>query len=276
MISLSVNHDDISETETHLDIDKFNDEVLLASPTPTTSQPQPSDFVEYFEDAAKKGDSVVAVFMSDHLSGTLGCALSVARQIKQKFSDFICTIIDSTLSCEPEKYSVLSAVSARDAGKSHDEIALAAKTSVLRSRIMFVPEDLNFLVGGGRLKAPAAFVANKLQIFPIISTVDGDATSIKKVRTKAKSLSKMFEIFAEDVSKSDFVRASIQYAGKKTDDLLTLKAKVEDYLGFEVPVASVSPVVSVHVGPSVGLAYECRRQIERKVNENTTQISFAL
>lgn len=275
VVSLSVHHDGVSEVESEMELDAFNSKLgTYTDVLPTSSQPEVGSFLQYFEKCAEAGDSVVAVFISQKLSGTLDTALQSVEMVKKKFADFRCTIIDSFAACGPEIYPVIKAAEARDSGASHDVIALQTSQVVQRSRIMFIPDDLRFLVLGGRLAQPAAFVASKLKIFPIISTVDGHAVSIHKVRTASKSIDKMLSIFEDDALKHGLKNVIVQYAGEKTEHLYDIKRRVEAFVKRSVDMVSVSPVVSVHVGPSIGVAYECCEEIAGKFTDKATPIAY--
>ena len=260
-----------------MDFNEFNAHLASrAENLPTSSQPSIASYEHYFEHAAKKGDSVVGVFMSDVLSSSLEGAIMAARTVKDKFKDFQVRIVDSFAACGPQMASILEAVSARDAGYSLDEIANAASSAVTRSRIMFTPSDLRYLVLGGRLNSVSAKVASKLKIFPIITTIDGAATTLAKIRTKQKADDKMFEVFAEDVKEHGLKYVVVHYAGEKTKELKDFKKRVQDFVGDKVKTVSVSPVISVHSGPAIGIAYECERPISGKFTGAIPQLVYSV
>ena len=277
VVSLSVNYDGKTCLDVDMDFDDFNAHLASrAENLPTSSQPSIASYEQYFENAAKKGDSVVGIFMSNVLSSSFEGALMAARSVKSKFKDFECRIIDSFCACGPQMASIVEASKKREEGASLEDVALAAKNAVTRSRIMFTPDDLRFLVLGGRLNAVTAKVASRLKIFPIITTVDGGATTLAKIRTKQKADDKMFEVFAEDAKKFGLRYVVVHYAGEKTKELKDFKKRVADFLGEKVKTVSVSPVISVHSGPAIGIAYECEREIEGKFSGKVPQIIYSV
>ena len=277
VVSLSVNYDGKNCLDVDMDFNEFNAHLASrAENLPTSSQPSIASYEHYFEHAAKKGDSVVGVFMSDVLSSSLEGAIMAARTVKDKFKDFQVRIVDSFAACGPQMASILEAVSARDAGYSLDEVANAAGSAVVRSRIMFTPSDLRYLVLGGRLNSVSAKVASKLKIFPIITTIDGSATTLAKIRTKQKADDKMFEVFAEDVKEHGLKYVVVHYAGEKTKELKDFKKRVQDFVGDKVKTVSVSPVISVHSGPAIGIAYECERPISGKFTGAIPQLVYSV
>ena len=57
----------------------------------------------------------------------------------------------------------------------------------------------------------------------------------------------------------------MHYIGSSEDAEKWAREKVEPYLGRPVRVLPVSPVVGLHVGPAMGIAYECERPLEGKL-----------
>lgn len=277
VIPLSVQYDGKIELDTEMDLDAFNDSLAERGDNlPKSSMPSIASFEEYFTKVAEAGDSVVGVFISRKLSSSIEGALMAAKAVKQKFAEFECRLIDSHAACGPQMASVIDACEVRDKGGTLDEVARAAETAVKNSRIMFTPADLRFLVLGGRLSSISAKAASLLKIYPIITTIDGKAEAFVKVRTKQKADDKMFSIFKEDVESHGLKYCVVQYAGKKTEELFEFAKRVNELVGREVPIVSVSPVISTHVGPSIGVSYECLEALRNKFTVDYPEITFAV
>ncbi len=277
IISLSVNRDGKSELETEMSLDEFNDKLeSYHDNTPTSSQSSGALFDKYFEKAAKSGDSVIGVFLSSKLSSTFDCAYQSAVNTKTKYPAFECFLIDSASACGPQFFSILDAVEARDGGSGAFEVAKCAAKAVEKTRIMFVPQDLKFLISGGRLNSVAGLLAGKLRIFPIITTIDGKACAMQKVRTKKKALREMFEIANKDASLHEMKRLVVHFAGKLNDEYRKFAQSVIQHFDLDCDITSVIPVISVHAGPAVGIAYECKEKIEGKFKAEVPQILYSI
>ena len=278
VVSLSVNYDGKNELDTEMDMRAFNDSLAGRSNNlPHSSQPAISDFEAYFENCARAGDCVVGVFMSSALSSTIEGAIMAAKSVKRKFKEFECMLVDSFAACGPELFALQDALFARDEKQDLFQVANAARTGTLCSRIMFCPTDLKFLVTGGRLSKVSAKVASTLKIFPIITTIDGRAEAFLKVRSKTKAHDKMFDVFAADVKSFGLKRVIVQYAGKKCDDLEKFVSRVKDFVGgLEVKIESVSPVISVHSGPAIGISYECFEPLKNRVTSPSPKLVYTI
>ena len=86
---------------------------------PTTSQPSPELFENFFTEAAAAGDEVIGIFLSHELSGTYQCAKLAADMVN---ADNI-LFVDSENVCLSEALLVRLAVHLRDSGKNAGQIA---------------------------------------------------------------------------------------------------------------------------------------------------------
>lgn len=69
-------------------------------------------------------------------------------------------------------------------GKSFDEVVATIKASRRKRRIIFVPENLDYLHKGGRIGGAATLLGNMLKITPILTVKDAQADVYQTVRTK--------------------------------------------------------------------------------------------
>ena len=115
---------------------------LKASATlPKTSAPEPSLYFPIFEDAKKKGESVVVVAPTSKASGTVRSAQTAA----QEFPGLDVRVVDTlTVSCNLGSL-VLVADDMAKAGKSADEIVAKLNELVPRGRLYFVVVTLDYL-----------------------------------------------------------------------------------------------------------------------------------
>lgn len=266
VISLYVNRDGKEYRDASMDLDAFYADIYdMVDDIPTSSQPSQYEYETMFEDAARAHDEVLGIFISTGLSGTYSGALRAARAVKSRNLDFQCTLIDSTSCGYDEASLVLDAARIRNKGGNMGACVRAAMAGMRSSRFLFTPETLTFLQKGGRIGGAAALVGNLIQLAPVLTVRDGCATTFAKVRTRKKALDKIFQTFEQDVCAHGLVRAVVHYIGDKTPALEWAHEVVEPYLGRSVDVLPVSPVIGLHVGPAVGIAYECKRPVEGKL-----------
>lgn len=273
--SLYVHHNGQEYVDADMDVDKFYSGLAdMLDNIPTSSQPSQQTFRDIFENAACAGDNVLCIFISQLMSGTLQGAMRAAQDCKLIHPDFRCIFVDSTTNSADEGFAVLDAADARDAGKNLDECALAALLAIKCSRFLFAPETLEFLKAGGRIGAAAALLGNLLQIVPILTVSNGEAKAFAPTRTKKKAAAKMAATLQEDIEAHGLKRVVVHYIGNAEPAQKWAKEVIEPLVGRAVPVLPVSPVIGVHTGPSIGVAYECNSALDGKFSGSITELLF--
>ncbi|MDO4589948.1 MAG: DegV family protein [Slackia sp.] len=268
VISLYVNEGGIEHVDAAMDLDAFYARIAtMADDIPTSSQPSQQDFERYFEQAAHDGDAVVGVFISSKMSGTFEGAVRAARAVRSRIPGFTAAFVDSCSTGWDQAYCALAAARAARAGEPLERCAQAAADAVVRTRFLFAPTDLTFLKKGGRIGAAKALLGNLVHIVPVLTVRDGMPVDVAKARTQKKAIARAFEMFVSDVETKGLVDAVVHYIGSSDDAVAWARESVEPYLGRRVRVLPVSPVVGLHVGPAMGIAYTCERPLDGKLTE---------
>ena len=178
---------------------------------------------------------------------------------------FSYALVDSSSCGYDEAWPVFDAVAARTAGEDLEGCTRAVLKGIESTRFLFTPETLTFLQKGGRIGNAAALLGNLIQLSPVLTVSDGKATTLAKVRTRKKALEKILATFKDDVEKHGLKNVVVHYIGDKTPAVAWAHEVVEPLLGRTVPVLPVSPVIGLHVGPAVGIAYECASALAGKL-----------
>lgn len=276
VVTLYVNHNGVEYADATMDVDAFYADIYdMIDNIPTSSQPSQLELEGVFEAAATAGHEVLGIFMSSQLSGTFEGALRAARAVKARNIDFNYRIIDSASCGYDEAWPVLNAAEARDAGGSLDECAQAVLDGMESTRFLFSPETLTFLQKGGRIGRASALVGNLIQLVPILTVLDGVATPCAKVHARKKALVKMVSLFKDDVERLGLRNVMVHYIGDKAPAVEWAHEVIEPLVGHAVQVLPVSPVIGTHVGPAVGIAYECNHALSGKLTSPAKARLFA-
>ena len=113
-----------------------------------------------------------------------------------------------------------------------------------------------------------------MHIVPVLTVRDGLPVDIAKARTQKKAIAQAFDRFKADVESKGLKDAVVHYIGSPDDAIEWARSKVEPFLGRSVRVLPVSPVVGLHVGPAMGIAYTCERPLDGKLTETPDLVSF--
>jgi DegV family protein with EDD domain len=226
---------------------------LKASTTlPKTAAPEPSLYFPIFEEARKRGESVIVVAPTGKASGTVRSAETAA----QDFSDVnICVVDTQTVSCNLGSL-VLMADDMAKAGKSADEIVTMLHEMIPRGRLYFVVDTLEYLAKGGRIGGAKKLLAELLEIKPILQVKDGQVEPFEQQRTKKRALARLMEVAVESCQKGDDAHLCVlQVAAENEAESLVeeLKSKIPV---SNIPIYELPPAIVVHAGPrAMGLGF---------------------
>ncbi len=275
VVTLYVNRDGVEYEDATMDLDAFYKDIYdMIDNIPTSSQPSQAQLEEVFEKIAQDGDELLGIFMSSKMSGTFDGALRSARSVAARNAGFKFAIVDSTSNSFDEGLVVLQAVAARDEGKSLEECAKVAEQAISCTRFLFTPESLTFLKKGGRIGGAAALLGNLIQLAPVLTVRDSEATTFAKVRTRKKALNAIISQLKEDIDAHGLRDIVVHYIGDKTPAVEWARDVIEPLVGHEVNVIPVSPVIGLHVGPSVGIAYQCVQTIAGKLTNPKVELVY--
>ncbi|NIM95307.1 MAG: DegV family EDD domain-containing protein [Anaerolineales bacterium] len=238
--------------EVDITADEFYKRLQTSDEVPTTSQATIASFLELFEPHVKVGNPIVAILVSDELSGTIQSAV----QAKESFPGAIIEIIDSRSIAMAMGFQVLAAARAAEEGRSFNEVVDVAEQAKDRTGVVFVVDTLEYLHKGGRIGGAANLLGTALSLKPLLQVNDGIVDSLERVRTKAKACDRLIDIIDERVSDQQPVRIAALHAAS-LDEAEALLDKTKDRCNpDELMITDVGPVVGTHAGPgTVGIAY---------------------
>ena len=258
--TLYVNRDGKEYPDATMDIDAFYADIYdMVNNIPTSSQPSQMDFIKMFSHIANCNDTLLGVFGSSGLTGTYEGALVAAREVKKKIPHFNFALIDSRSCGFDEAFPVIEASNCVNAQKTLNQCIESTVKSIQSTRFLFTPENLTFLHKGGRIGNAATLIGNLIQLAPVISVVEGKAVMVDKARSQKKALDRILVDLKNDIERYGLKRIVVHYIGDKAPALAWAKEKVEPLVEKCVKVLPVSPVIGLHVGPAVGVVYECER-----------------
>lgn len=219
---------------------------LKASPTlPKTAAPEPSLYFPIFEEARKKGESVVVVAPTGKASGTVRSAQTAAMN----FPELDVRVVDTlTISCNLGSLVLLADDMAK-AGASADEIVAKLNNTIPRGRIYFLVDTLEYLAKGGRIGGAKKLLAELLEIKPILQVRDGQVEPFEQQRTKKRALARLVEVVTEQCKGGDEAHLCvIQVEAEKEAQALVDELKSKVFVS-DIPIYELPPAIVVHAGP---------------------------
>jgi DegV family protein with EDD domain len=261
VVSLSVTEPDgTTAREVDLDWSRFYARMDASPVLPTSSQPPPGEFEEVFEAAAARGEDVVGVFISSRLSGTCSGARTAAEMVVARHPGMRIETVDSRTLAMALALIVRKAALEARRGATADEVAAVAREAARRARWLVLPTGLDNLRKGGRIGGAAALLGTALRITPIITIQDGAVELLAKVRTRHKALTEAIELFSEETGRLGLDEVAVQHI-EEPEEARTVVDMLAECCSVRPEIYPVGPVVGVHVGPGVGIAYLTARPI---------------
>lgn len=254
-VSLSVSFEHGNYRENQISNEFFFSEIDKIDEIPKSSQPAIQEIYDAFEKNVLQGHPVVGVFISAGLSGTYETACLVKKQLLDKYPDADIEVINSGSTCMQMGFQVLAGAQKAQAGASFEQVVAAIMDVRDKSKIIFAPKTLEYLKKGGRIGAAGALIGSLLQIFPILTVVDGKVVVERKVRTKKKIIETLIDICCKDIEKYGLGKIGIQHINN-TEQAVMLAEIMEEKTGAKIDIFDIGPVVGAHVGPgAIGMSY---------------------
>lgn len=231
---------------------QFYERLQTAKVMPSTSQPSVADFEVLFRSLHQQGYDILAILISEDLSGTV----SSATQAKKMLPEANIEIINSKSLAMALGFLVLAAARAANQGANLQD----CKRLVLDARdkvgVIFVLDTLEFLHRGGRIGGAKRFVGTLLNVKPVLAIQDGLVVPLDSVRTEKKALEKIVELIEERTHGHNNIRLATLHANNPETAQFILDKAIEKIPAVEQVFSEVSPVIGTHAGPgAVGLAY---------------------
>jgi len=237
--------DESYHDDKELDTATFLSKLKASSTLPKTAAPEPALYFPIFEEAGKRGESVVVVAPTSKASGTVR-SVEIAAQ---EFPDVDVRIVDTmTLSCNLASL-VLVADDMAKAGRSADEIVARLNDMIPRGRLYFLVDTLEYLAKGGRIGGAKKLLAELLEIKPILQVRNGQVEAFEQQRTKKRALARLVEVVTESCPGGDEAHLCVlQVEAEKEAQALVeeLKSKVPV---ANIPIYELPPAIVVHAGP---------------------------
>ena len=231
---------------------EFYERLETAKIMPSTSQPSVADFEVLFRSLHNDGYEILALLLSEDLSGTV----SSATQAKKLLPEATIEIVNTKTLAMALGFIVLAAARAANQGASLAECKKIAIEASGKCGVIFVVDTLEFLHRGGRIGAAKRFMGSLLNVKPVLAIEGGLIVPLDSVRTQKKALERIIEIIQERTEGHKTVRLATLHANNLATAEKILAEASSRINPIEQILAEVSPVIGTHAGPgAIGLAY---------------------
>lgn len=262
VVTLYIVEPDQITRDVDVDPEKFYERIARASELPTTSQPTVDDFASAFRARVEQGLDVLAVLVSEKMSGTIGSARIAADRVREEFAHARIEILDTEANTMQEGMVVLAAAKLAKLGHSIEECISAGMETIRRTRFLFSPETLDNLRKGGRIGRAKAFVGGMLNVKPILTVEKGEAAEFGKARSVEKARVAIAEKLKSDIEEFGLRQIYIQHIGAREAAEKFARDHIAPIVGYMPMILPTSSIAGVHVGITGScITYECEQPI---------------
>ncbi len=224
--------------------DEFYELLTSSEEFPKTAQPSPQDYVDLFEDAKEKGDSVVYLSLSSALSGTFQSA-TLAKSMVEYDEIYLVDTLSATRAIR-----IMAEYACKLREEGNDAATIAAELENFKSRVVIYAalDTLEYLSKGGRLNKAAAAVGELANLKPIITvTPEGTMAVPAKALGRNKAISTLTKMITEKQIDTTFPIYSLYAVGEENTEKLEQKLGKE---GIRVTKRlQLGPTIGCHIGP---------------------------
>src|SRR5258707_5641266 len=215
-----------------------------ATAHPTTSQPSPGRFAEIYGSLLEDHDDVVAIHISEKLSGTVASA----RQAADMTDPRRVHVIDSEV--VSMSLGLITLVASSLAAQDLDAAAIESRVVAMSPHLhtYFSVATLEFLRRGGRIGRASALLGSVLQVKPVLCIRDGLVTPLERVRTFDRALNRVIEL-TRALDKGKGVCIIVGHADAESD--AERVARELKPIADTLMIQPLGPVVGAHAGPGV-------------------------
>jgi uncharacterized protein len=223
---------------------------ILAESTdhPKTAQVNEKSFINLYSHLASHYDSIIAVHLSDKLSGTFNSSNKAAQSISREFGKPI-TVIDSKNISGGLGLLILRTARAIESGYSHEEIVNMIPHWIKSLRIFVSVSTMKYLVRGGRVSAFKGLIAKLLNVNPIL-TIDesGKVVVFDKAFNNRASMESVMKHITK-VIRGTTVWNYVVLHCNNPEAASWYTEKLKSLTGASpVSVLNISPVIGAHAG----------------------------
>lgn len=222
---------------------------------PMTAQPSPQEFLDIFEDAKEKGDSLVYLSLSSGLSGTFQSA-TLAKNMAEYDEIYL---VDTLSATRAIRIMAEYACKLRGEGKTAAEIA--AELEEFKSRVVIYAalDTLEYLYKGGRLSKAAAAVGELANLKPIITVNEEGKMGVPaKALGRNKAIASLVKMITEKGIDTSFPAYSLFACGEENTEKLEQKLETA---GISVTKRlQIGATIGCHIGPGAyGLVFVTKK-----------------
>jgi DegV family protein with EDD domain len=223
---------------------------------PTTSGSSPDPYLEAYEKASKKAESIVCITEPSGFSAMFNSARLAMEMARTTLGGVAIEVIECATAAAGLGLVTLAAARAAASGKALKEVIDITKYIMFRVSLFAMLDTLHYLVKGGRVPQAAALVNSVLQIKPVFTLNRGEAHTVALSRTVEGAMKHILRMMEQKAVRGQPLHVVVMHANA-IDRALELRNRISaQFECSELFITEFTPVMGVHTGPGlVGVAF---------------------
>ena len=234
----------------------FYQQLRQATKLPTTSAPAPSAFLEAYQRAAARAESVLCLTLHPNLSNLHNTSQQAVQMALRELPGVRIVSVPCPAVAAGQGLLAIEAGVAAQQGMGLDE--LVAYTAKLAPQVEFfaMVDTLEYLAKGGRVPRAAALLGDFIHLKPILTANEGKVYRLSLARSKDNAINKMLRLMEERNPEKRPIRALVMHADA-AQEAIRFQAQIVARFPWELmEEVQFTPVMGAHSGPGVlGVAF---------------------
>lgn len=222
----------------------FYERLKTSSEHPTTSQVPPSVMGQAFDRLHDEGYAVLAILLSQKISGTYQSGLIAQAERPGR----PIRVIDSESSGMGSGWAAVMAARAARRGADLAACEAVAREALANAGVVGTVNTLKYLHRAGRIGGAARFLGSALNLKPVLELKEGIIEGVDRVRTRRKAIARMLDLLEERIAGRVPVRLAVMHANDYAA-AASLEEQVKDrFMPLETTISDFSPILGTNFG----------------------------
>jgi DegV family protein with EDD domain len=233
----------ISPPEFYSRLDRCTKETL-----PHTSVPSPKAFIDAFDEALNKADSVIALFLSSKMSGTVQ---SAKRIVQAKYNGADITIFDTKQVMSGVGIQALEAARMAKNGAIKKEILARLETLREQVHLSLFLSNIEYLYLSDRIGKAKRIFAKALKMYPVLYAEEGTFDSAGILRGRDRMIEQIIQ-YGKRILNKTATQELFFWHTKENGDATRIYEKLQEANSNDVQIHfhEAAPIAGVYAGPN--------------------------
>ena len=229
-------------------VDNFYSTIKNA--TVKTSQPDPEQYCELWRKLIDQGYDILHIELSSGISGAVNSARIAKSMIDEENTNAKIYVVDSLTACGGYGLLLDKLYEYKKNHNEIDDVYKYAEDIKKKIKVVFLVENLDQLIKGGRISKVKGSIGKLLNIVPILHVEsNGKLESVKNARGLNNAMDDIVNIIEDDIDINNkiFINNSNCYDSAKSM-FIKLKNRYENSNLSEENIYNVGTVIGAHTG----------------------------